>query len=296
MPIDVIVVVPVTSKKLPSFPSVKEVAEEKTDPSPPTTPRRGISSQPPTSAQDIDDIDNLTSQLRSTIKKPKPSPKPSPSSSEEEFHDAPEAPEEFYDPTVQPMGYETTMRGFNRFKSFQTGSPQFLRSFSSPARTALTSLSTPMTLFSVRARVRRPLDRAHIVKLRTILEKTREDKPLHDEMSMQAYGFNYNAWLLAQQQKFPVDSMSGKKQAFGNITTNRRSGVFTFKIVKRTTDKMRKALYDYIDQMFDLSASKVEIKRKGFQLVSGVNSTQDLDEYITAQIKGKRELIFRISW
>jgi len=56
------------------------------------------------------------------------------------------------------------------------------------------------------------------------------------------------------------------------------------------------ALYNYIEQMFDLGVSKIEIKRKDFQEVSGVSSTKDLDEYITAQMRGKRQLIFRISW
>jgi hypothetical protein len=148
----------------------------------------------------------------------------------------------------------------------------------------------------MRVRVRRPLDRAHIVKLQSILEKSRADAPLHDEMSMQAYGFNYNAWLLSQQRKFPIDSMDGKKQQFGNIKSNRQSGAFTFKIVRRTTEKMRLALYDYINQTFDLGVAKTEIKRQKFQVVSGIKSTQDLDEFITAKMKGRRQLIFRISW
>ena len=113
---------------------------------------------------------------------------------------------------------------------------------------------------------------------------------------MEAYGFNYNAWLKSEMQRTPVMSMTGQKQTFGNIVTSRNKGVFTFKIVKRTSAKMRKALYNHISNLFQLSQASVFIKRKTFERVKGVKSIKDLDEYITAQLKGKRQLIFRISW
>ena len=113
---------------------------------------------------------------------------------------------------------------------------------------------------------------------------------------MQLYGFNFNAWLKQNELAAPVMSMEGKKTNFGNIVTNRRSGAFTFKIVKRTTPKMKRALYNYISNMFDLGLAKVYVKRKAFELVSGVNSIKDLNEYITSQMRGKRQVIFRISW
>ena len=91
-------------------------------------------------------------------------------------------------------------------------------------------------------------------------------------------------------------SLEGKKESFGNITTNRRSGAFTFKIVKRTTPKMKRALYDYISNMFDLGLAKTEIKRKTYEVVTGVKSIKDLDEFIAAQMKGKKQILMRISW
>ena len=142
----------------------------------------------------------------------------------------------------------------------------------------------------------RPIERAHVVKLKSIREKHRAEKQLHDDISMQAYGFNYNAWLKANDLAAPVMSMEGKKETFGNITTNRKSGAFTFKIVKRTTPKMKRALYDYISNMFDLGLAKTEIKRKVYELVSGINTIKDLDEFITSQMKGKRQILMRISW
>ena len=134
------------------------------------------------------------------------------------------------------------------------------------------------------------------MKLRSIRERIRGEKPLHDDISMELYGFNYNAWLKANEIVSPVMSMEGKKETFGNITSNRRSGTFTFKIVKRTTPKMKRALYDYLTNMFDLGLAKTEIKRKVYEVVSGVNSIKDLDEFITAQMKGKQQLLMRISW
>ena len=113
---------------------------------------------------------------------------------------------------------------------------------------------------------------------------------------MEAYGFNYNAWLKQTELAAPVMSMDGKKTTFGNIVSNRRDGAFTFKIVKRTSKKMKEALYDYITNMFDLGLAKVFVKRKTYELISGINSTQDLDEFITAKMKGKQQLLFRISW
>ena len=59
---------------------------------------------------------------------------------------------------------------------------------------------------------------------------------------------------------------------------------------------MKRALYDYISNMFDLGLAKTEIKRKVYEVVSGVNSIKDLDEFITAQMKGKQQLLMRISW
>ena len=113
---------------------------------------------------------------------------------------------------------------------------------------------------------------------------------------MEAYGFNYQAWAKANELAAPVMSLEGKKEAFGNITTNRRDGAFTFKIVKRTTPKMKRSLYDYISNMFDLGLAKTFIKRKVFETVTGVNSIKDLDEYITSQMKGKGQIIMKISW
>ena len=124
----------------------------------------------------------------------------------------------------------------------------------------------------------------------------RTEKPLQDDISMQAYGFNYMAWLKAESEANPVMSMPGQKLKFGNVVSSKNKGVFTFKIVKRTSAKMKKALFAHISSMFVLSQAIVEIKRKAYEKVSGINSISDLDEYITAQMKGKKQLIFRISW
>ena len=174
--------------------------------------------------------------------------------------------------------------------------PPLSRLFLSPGGRTDRTGRTGVTGYSLRAFYARPIEHAHVVKLKAIREKSRTEKPLFDDISMEAYGFNYNAWLKQTELAAPVMSMDGKKTTFGNIVSNRRDGAFTFKIVERTSKKMKEALYDYITNMFDLGLAKVFVKRKTYELISGINSTQDLDEFITAKMKGKQQLIFRISW
>ena len=112
---------------------------------------------------------------------------------------------------------------------------------------------------------------------------------------MEAFGFNYKAWLKGETERNPIMFMSGAKNVFGNIRSNNNKDSFTFRIVKRTTEKMKRTLYDHIESMFNLATAKVFVKRKKYELVTGVNSIQDLDEFITSQMRGKRQLYFRIS-
>ena len=154
--------------------------------------------------------------------------------------------------------------------------------------------TTPLSRFSMQAYHARPLERTHIVKLKELKERMRGEKFLHDDYSLEAFGFNFKAWLKAEVERSPMDFTPGTKESFGSIRTSLDKGVLTFQILKRTSEKMKQRLYEFINNRFDLASAQVFIKRKTYKQVSGIHSTADLDEYITAQMRGKRQLNFRV--
>ena len=86
----------------------------------------------------------------------------------------------------------------------------------------------------------------------------------------------------------------GSKDTFGNISTSFHKGELTFRILKRTSEKMKQRLYEFINDRFDMASARVFIKRKAYEEVSGINSTVDLDAYIVSQMRGKRQLNFKV--
>jgi len=173
-------------------------------------------------------------------------------------------------------------------------SPEYLKGFQihgSPTKSTVTNISTAV-------RVRRPLDRAHIVKLKDILQPVGREGELFVK-NQQLYGFQYDDWLRQNEVAFPIGQSKGIKRSFGSIKTNKntRKKEFVFSVTRKTTTAQMYALMKYIQNTLPhISKTQVYIKRKIFDKLSGIHSTTDLQDYIDQQLKSRARLTFKLTW
>ena len=152
--------------------------------------------------------------------------------------------------------------------------------------------------FSTAAHFRRPLDRGHIVYLKTILQPKGKEAELFTA-DQQIYGFKFHDWLHQNKEKYPIQMLKGSKQNFGTIKTNsnRKKREFVFSVTRKTSPLQWEALINHLQvSLPHISKLTVFIKRKTFDKLSGIKSTSDLQTFAERELKSRARVRFKLVW
>jgi hypothetical protein len=160
--------------------------------------------------------------------------------------------------------------------------------------------SPTSSVFSTYAQFQMPLERAHIVRLKDILQPVEADK---EEMikDNQLYGFRYNDWLHQNERKFPVMSLEGLKNTFGTFIKtnwNKKKKIFTFSVRRKASSESIRALTGFIDtNLPPIDSVTVKTKRrKTYDIQKGIHTATDLENSIHHELKGKAKVLYKLDW
>jgi len=142
--------------------------------------------------------------------------------------------------------------------------------------------------------------RAHIIRMARILKPIGEQKE-DDVADNQVFGFKYNDWLHQNEQSFPIMSMKGMKNTFGDyIRTNwhAKKKSFTFSVSRKAKQSHITALLGFINlNLPTLNSMTVKIKRgKKFDTIKGINTTGELRSSIEQETRRRARVYYKVTW
>jgi hypothetical protein len=146
----------------------------------------------------------------------------------------------------------------------------------------------------------RPLEARHIIRLRAIIQPPGEERGLFPSLNQQIYGFEHNDWLRQNTTMFPIESLEGKKRAFGSYIKSNRDNKkkhFIFTITRKASLVQIEALLQYIENHLPkLFLVTTFLKRKKWDKLSGIKRSGDLHELFTHQLKSKKRVTVKLAW
>ena len=173
--------------------------------------------------------------------------------------------------------------------------PQFLSSFTVPSA-PMSIASTHLSKFSMAPQVQKPLSKKFILKLSKLLVPIQPSGDVGDPED-QIFGFRFNEWAKDNDKMFPVLNSVGTKHEFGDfVKLNIGKNNFTFSISRRAMNQHIHALMSLLRlKVGDFGKAKIFLKSKKYEVLSGIDTAEDLESSIHRLLGKKSKLIIKIT-